>query len=291
MGGNLAQDLAQVGQLTNMIGDSAHRLASSIRHVKGHRFKDAWRVLSTPSVRSRGLGYRVTPKGSEPQPWKSVAENWLALQYGWKPLLMDIHEALRSLANAQIYSPNVVRTARGTGKWKTHTVTELGTTSQWYQKTGYRMVTTYTNCTIGMRYSIDSNFVQFLAQTGFTNPINLLWEVLPYSFVVDWFIPIGPYLETLSAFDGLSLVDGFETNITKQYTLSVHDYNGQYPAYASPPNPKTTWDFKSRYWREYIQVNRMKLYSFPSLTRPHFKNPLTVTHALNGLALLRAAFA
>jgi len=318
LNGNLAQDLAQFGQLTRMVGDSVNRINRSIRLVKKGRLDAAWSALVTPTTSSRGLGYRVSgefgkrpkksksalpidlrldPKGQvrkvdldvgrDVSPLKSVAENWLALQYGWKPLLYDIHGALQAIADYMVRSPEVVRTARGKGNTILKTSLDNTISSHYTQKTGVMKVTTKTFCTIGIRFTVDSSLRVFAAQTGFTNPINLAWEVLPYSFVSDWFLPIGPYLETLSAFDGLKFLDGFESNKTVQYTSSVQNYNGKFPINGYP---HVTIDLKGNYWRTWVIVNRTKLFSFPVANFPDFKNPLSVTHVLNGLALLRAAF-
>jgi len=313
--GNIAQDVAQMGQMVNMVGDSVHRIAAAIHNVKRKNYRDAWECLSTPTTKSRGLGYRVSGErlrnksggsvmpidfrvdmrksvdvdlGRVVSPLKSVAENWLALQYGWKPLLADIHGALRSFANYCIQEPEVVRSVKSSSRLCSKTTSEVGTTSSWYVKTGELRVATYSSCRMGFRYTIDSKLKAFAAQTGFTNPINLAWEVLPYSFVVDWFLPIGPYLETLSAFDGLAFLDGWVTNATVQYTSGYHNYHGRFPVQQNPEDTKFTK--QARYWREYIVISREKLFSFPSATMPTFKNPLSVTHVLNGLALLRAAF-
>jgi hypothetical protein len=37
----------------------------------------------------------------------------------------------------------------------------------------------------------------FLRQMGLGNPASILWERIPYSFVIDWFLPIGNYLELI----------------------------------------------------------------------------------------------
>jgi hypothetical protein len=317
--GNIAQDLAQFGQLTRMIGDSARRIAGSLLLVKRGRYEAAWSRLITPTIASRGIGYRVSgeplikskrPKSAMPKidlkldptgsvkrvdldvgrvtsPLKTVAENWLALQYGWKPLLSDIHGALEALSRYLVQEPEVVRTARGKGYDRIVSSLDNTMGGNFVQKTGVMKVTTITHCTIGIRYTVDSGLRAFAAQTGFTNPINLAWEVLPYSFVVDWFFPLGPYLETLSAFEGMKFLDGFESNATVQYTSSVQNYHGKYPYWTYP---HVTLDIKGDYWRTWVIVNRAKLYSFPTLVAPAFKNPLSVVHALNGLALLRAAF-
>jgi len=33
---------------------------------------------------------------------------------------------------------------------------------------------------------------------GLTDPLTAIWELTPYSFVVDWFIPIGDYLQNVA---------------------------------------------------------------------------------------------
>jgi len=125
-----------------------------------------------------------------------------------------------------------------------------------------------------------------MSQTGFLNPINLVWEILPFSFVVDWFLPIGPYLEAASAFNGLEFVDGSQTQFTRANTVSAVDFEG-----SSAGNP-TQWAYEhARFYAEYVVLDRVKLVSFPSLTFPSFKNGLaSIEHASNGLALLKSVF-
>jgi hypothetical protein len=231
--GNLAQDIAQVGQMTRMVGDSIHRIVASIHNVKRGHLKAAAESLMTPTTASRGLGYRVSGEfgrkkkssrsvlpvdlrtdmtisrvdldlGRVVSPAKSVAENWLALQYGWKPLLSDIHGAIKSVADFMSDpGEDAIRAVKASAKKVDKQKVEQGVMSHHYQKTGMMEITSYSYCKIGYRYRVASALKTFLSQTGFTNPINLAWEVLPYSFVADWFLPIGPYLDTFSAFYGL----------------------------------------------------------------------------------------
>ena len=39
---------------------------------------------------------------------------------------------------------------------------------------------------------------------GLTDPLSVAWELIPYSFVVDWFYPIGTYLENLNTIPKLN---------------------------------------------------------------------------------------
>jgi hypothetical protein len=137
----------------------------------------------------------------------------------------------------------------------------------------------------GLRYKVDSAAKSFAAQLGFTNPVNLFWEVLPWSFVLDWAWPIGTYLELLSAFDGLTFVDGFCTQFSKQRLTAEISFNG--PVQAAGGNVR----MYGSYDRTTIQVNRTKLTTFPSPKIPRLKNPISRVHVANALALLRTAFA
>lgn len=290
LNGNLAQDLAQWSQTTRLIGDTAMRLSRAIKEVRLRNFETAaWTLFSTSPehVRERGYPKNVAfHKGHYPSVSKSLADNWLAFQYGWKPLLQDIEGSMRSLADYYHKNPNLVRTARASASFETETVVPIGNLSTTFTKCGDMTVITKSSCKIGFRYTVASRLTQFLAQTGFTNPINLLWEVLPYSFVVDWFLPIGPYLETLSAYHGLAFQDGFVTKFTSQSTFAAYQYKG----YLLPPNAAVKWDTCGRYSRLWLQLDRTKLSDFPTSERPMLKNPFSTTHALNALALLKSSF-
>jgi hypothetical protein len=60
----------------------------------------------------------------------------------------------------------------------------------------------------------DQNFIM-------GNPLELAWEVLPFSFVVDWLIPIGDYLSALDALKGVSAVTGTVTRKEEYHHLHI----------------------------------------------------------------------
>jgi len=182
----------------------------------------------------------------------------------------------------------VVYTARSSAHYQEQrsSYMSLGTAGSPY--IGTQTETFTADIRYGMRYQIDNHLKAFLAQTGFTNPINLAWEVLPYSFVVDWFIPIGPYLESLSAWDGLVFLDGWRSQTTKLYTNWSVGYSGK--QFVLDPTNHQMIGVTGNRTREAISYARTRLTAFPSQTIPSFKNPVSGTHAANGLALLNSAF-
>jgi hypothetical protein len=279
---NIAQDIVQMSQTTAIITNTVKRLRNSIRALKKGNFQAATYSLwdaKHPTFRNKGGLHHS----------KTLAENWLELQYGWKPLLQDIEGVIAglktlSLANRSVQtiyaSANATNTINGLLRDDTGGNPKVVCGS-------YRFITT-SRTKFSIRYTVADHLVAFLAQTGFTNPVNLAWEILPYSFVVDWFLPIGPLLESFSHWDGLVFLDGTETSFTRESVFFDLSYSGN----TWPDGLKHLEETSliGAFKRESIRLNRTKLTAFPTLSAPSFKNPISTTHALNALALLRSAF-
>lgn len=277
--GNLAQDFAQMGQTLDVIVNSTRRISRAIQALHEHNFVEAvkqiWQGTSRKPRFNEGLSIR-----------KPLANNWLELQYGWKPLLSDIDASMRQTARFFADSRPIWKVR---GKAGNETVVNFPLTYLTTNTVGSGTVCTTSQTVYGLRYTVADKLKLYLSQTGFTNPINLLWEILPYSFVIDWFLPIGPYLQNLTAFDGLDFVDGYKTQFTRQMVTAAANFAGRRPdTTASDP---VLLDVSGTYSREYIIVNRTKLTSFPKANNfPSLKNPISPTHAANGLALLNNVF-
>jgi hypothetical protein len=123
---------------------------------------------------------------------QTAARNWLELQYGWLPLLSDAEAGAQFLAH-QTSSPFQYRV--------TATRFAGGTSAAmpWVQG-----VFDTSNANFKWKYrgtSSSKRIIAFLREkdvvglSGLKDPLSVVWELLPYSFVVDWFIPIGNYLQ------------------------------------------------------------------------------------------------
>ena len=42
-------------------------------------------------------------------------------------------------------------------------------------------------------------------QLGLVNPASVAWELIPFSFLVDWFLPVGKFLESYTDTVGMQL--------------------------------------------------------------------------------------
>lgn len=118
---------------------------------------------------------------------KHAANNWLQLQYGWLPLLKDAHDGAQFLAHylnapsQQVYRVRgrIAYNMAGFDLFKVSGATNWASATGWYRH--------------ALKATLKEKDV--VALSGLTDPLSVAWELLPYSFVIDWFIPIGNYLQ------------------------------------------------------------------------------------------------
>lgn len=276
--GNIGQDFAQYGQTFDLIGGNAKKISGALNDLRKGNIPGAVKTLwstSSPKFRRRG----------GPSKTKDLANNWLELQYGWKPLLQDIRDSMEALARYNLANADIVHVT-GSATVEDKVTSDVGLFEYGAVVGGKLITTTNSHFKYGLRYQISSHLVSFLAQTGFTNTLSLEWEILPFSFVVDWFLPVGNWLQTFSAWDGLQFLDGYTTSFVRQRATLAISYSGQ----PVPSDPHYTFTANGSMTREWVKLSRGTLSSFPSGRFPQFKNPFSIVHVSNALALLRQAF-
>jgi hypothetical protein len=123
-----------------------------------------------------------------------------------------------------------------------------------------------------------------MSQLGMANPLSLAWELLPYSFVVDWFLPIGQFLSSLDYALGLEFRYGWMTVQHRQSWNSrlTRTHGTQFGFEAD-------WSGGTGNGKGFY-MHREALHSFPFPPLPVLKDPFSPIHMANGLALLSEAF-
>lgn len=290
---NLAQMYGERRQTAGLVMNSLHRLvnlagalkkgniAAARRLINGSPGRDTvkrvsvWNRNGTHVIGKRFVHTRKGKTAGLP-PVKTFAELWLEYQYGWRPLLGDIYGSCEELANT-FYAPKMLRIS--------------ATASEEIEQKGYLYTGIpweHVNRTIRNRSHVvfmfqePTEWTNVLSRTGLTNPALLAWELMPYSFVVDWIAPVGEYLSNLDATVGLNFVKG--STATRQYielTSRMVPHVTGYNTYTYSGSVVTRKrDSKSR--RVYTSV--------PSVPLPVVKPSMGVERGLTALSLLTQIF-
>lgn len=289
--GSAAVTIAEVGRTAQMIGDTAIKLATAFRHLKKGKIQKFSETLGiTVSTRKQGLlrsrylRQKADVRGDKLQ---FAANTWLEFSYGWKPLINDVYTQCENLANYLTEKSSAVREAKGSAKSEliTRKVTSGGpgtwiTTRNASHRSRFRYV---------VRYTVPEGSNSIANVFGLTNPMIVAWELIPFSFVADWFLPVGNYLESLTATQGLVFHSGTLT-IKQRAEISVSTMSDGKSIADQGGTRRFILTGGGKCINNISSKERVVLSSFPTPRLPSFKNPLSVSHATSALALIQSVF-
>lgn len=256
---NFAQALAERAQTARLLEQMVGRLITAIKAAKTGNLPRAARALFPGNSRQ-------------------LAQDWLALQYGIKPLISDISGAAALLTEPRTFQYDV----------KVRTREELPRERIYTQNMGTFPCKTdvysegYVEVTYKARVVVTDDFVRTVHRSGLLDMETLAWELTPYSFVIDWLLPIGDYLAARDAFSGLT-IQYLTKTVFKKETISCTRQIGGYK------NGYTWSNWTGGYVIEKVSTVRSLLSSVPKLPYPSFKDPVSAGHVANALALLRVS--
>lgn len=233
--------------------ENGHRVMTAFNAIRKGKFKDVRDALRVSGGRD--------PVG------KDASSQWLEYQYAWTPLLMDVKNGYDEFRRKAL-DPNcifsVVRNVSETGSINSHTYD------------GWRILGSCEKKTqVKLWFTIDDPYLYRMQQLGLANPASLAWELLPFSFVVDWFLPIGELIESTTATMGTKFHAGYNTQFIENdcYAIDV-------PGSAVSLQSSTVQHIRTR------QYDRQPYRDFPKPV-PYIKDPFSLSHGLSFLALLR----
>lgn len=275
---NLLQVVGERRQTIRLIESSIMRIVSAVSRLKARDYAGAARALG--KVASSGRVKRFNRRVKHDYV-SALADAWLELQYGWLPLIQDAKGAAEFIAQRALNEHRVrtVKSATSTRIDSKALPSQSG--SPWIRKTVYRRVTVKY-----VAYYESSDAVHAATQLGLLNVPAVAYELTPFSFVLDWFLPLGTYLSNLDSTSGLTWKKGcktvFERIVVQAQTLpSRTRYSGQSIGTVVAVSGTASMG------EEIVNVTRTKMNSWPDIELPSFKNPASVVHVLNALALLK----
>lgn len=265
---NLAQAFAEREQTVRLFVDAASTIAKSVRAFRSGNPKSIWALIKA--------------EGSGP----GIPRRWLELQYGWNPLMSDVYGSADLLQSSngdgKAFRASVSAVVKQTSpiSWvkSSSSTSDFGIQVQGKLLQGVK---------VRLDYTLENPFLALLSQVGVTNPVYLAWELLPYSFVVDWFSRIGDWLSSMDAATGWSLIGGSCTVLQKLDEKGIGIYNrpslDAYYTYSALSDP-------SSYFNNRMSMRRTIYTSSPLPAFPGIKNPFSSGHIANALSLLVTAF-
>lgn len=229
-------------------------------------------VESLPRVRRKSDLYYFFPK--------LIGNSWLQWTYGWKPLISDIYNVADE-AVRKVQTSTIVRSSATQRYDNTHArnFPISGFDKGRYVRRGGQSVR------FKCRFAIPEKDFSVERWTSL-NPVSIAWELLPYSFVVDWFVDIGSTLRTLES----SIL--YRTYFQSGYWswLSWYDTTVTFPRYYRWANQFEAhafiWDRPPVAWERYRSFRRYVLTSSPRPRTPTFHVDLSWRRLLSSAALL-----
>lgn len=263
------------------LGGFSNALGISVSKSQSRRFHRRRRLVFVDNKKDN-RSIVVKKAALEAKKEKFSRDAWLEYTYGWMPLLQDIHSTAKALALVVVNPMNAVRVVRART-----IVTSFREREDFLRNvkvTTNMKVTTFGDMTLN--YTIP-NGVSFGDAMGLYNPLMIAWEVIPFSFVVDWFLPIGNAIEALTAYNGLQFVSG------SYQRREIVDEQVKCTPGKSWRAGSVVWgpqDINCSLTLQSVSMTRSFLNSFPSYGWPAFKDPRSVKHMASALALLSSVF-
>lgn len=255
---NLGIAFAERNRTARLVADTATSITRSLRALRRGNWRGAWNAL--------GSSRRDQPRG------RTIPQKWLEMQYGWKPLLSDVYGSVDALSRHP--ADNWIVTGTGIESEEVKRSKD-GTVSS-------DICDVDVEAMRGVFCRIDAipqnDLLMAFSSLGVTNPLQVVWELVPFSFMVDWFLPIGSYLESLDAMLGYGDAYYSESRFAKG-NWKVTSRNG-------------VWNKNDVTWactvgtKEVVRLSRTVSDSVPVPTMPRLRDGRSLTRMANALSIL-----
>jgi hypothetical protein len=182
---NVAVAYAEASKTSDLILDTARRIDR------------AYRAFRKGDLRGIAQNLNITPK--------RLHKSWLEYKYGWMPLLMDVKGSAEFFAQQHVTRPTRFTVTASesllTNIPSSGSTTFVGIPGSVHPYTA--LISGHTEIKVKIWCELSSPHLSAMQQLGLTNPALVAWELVPFSFVFDWFIQVGDWLTALTAQQGV----------------------------------------------------------------------------------------
>lgn len=284
--GELLTSMIQWDSSLDMITKRSVQLLAAFQAVKQKKFKYAAKLLRIEIPRG-------AKKRSSRQ--QSATSLWMEYWMGWAPLVGDIAHAIETLTRAPkkpSFTHFSVAVAQTSVVDKSTFVVTNATWKAYRRRKNVlskkQFFTAYGD------YRVINHNLVLADQLGFTNPALTAWQLIPFSWMFDWFGNVGTILGSLTDFLGVEFVNTgqasrvelfHELEIVEYGTEQYREYEGQWPM----KTRLILWDDLRQSCRYTSNVRTPGPLPSPSFNIAML-NRLSLTRAATSISLLYESF-
>jgi hypothetical protein len=221
-----------IAELRETLGFLRNPLGAFNKQLEDYR----WRKRARKSLNHKTTG-------------EYIRDNWLSYRYAVRPLVQDIQNAAEAVARTVLDNEPLRQTARGYASESGETE-QTGAISSLYDHTTRTVKTVSVRAGILYEISRDPNT---FGMTVPDIPV-ALWEAIPYSFVADWFLNIGSFIQAISPVGGVKRLGSWTT--VKTETSTTREIWWERPGTSSGITRVVTSDGRSTETYDSISVTR-----------------------------------
>lgn len=228
---DLATELAESAQTAEYLKGLLPRVKDSLaglyRAYKGMRNPKRELARFRKFAKKKGKGFKPS---QVPDPLKKAAGYWMEYNYAVRPLMYSVADATKAIAQT------------GRNAYQSKRQRRIHSDRHRHEEGDYV-------CEVDLEITYRVMARQSIDLDRVTSKVSLwipsaAWEIVPYSFVVDWFVGIGDYLAALRPFYGNQRV--FSSSVKTERTIRVFrresdDSNSQTPTPPKPPYSQRVW--------------------------------------------------
>lgn len=237
---NFGESLVEFTETVGLLNKTMGTLFRGFSYAKNGQWSKLGRLWDNPGAVSRM---------SKLPPSKRLAKGYLEFQFGWAPLLSDVYSAVEAYSNGLATTGDRIRKKSG-------------------QLTTKRNLDRPLEATATASGIVRNQGAARLNQLGLSNPALMAWNKLPFSFLIDWFVPVSTYLGGITASAGLGCFSLCTT--TQQLTTFT----------------TTGWD-SSVIYRQTLRATRLPVFSSFGGLSPR-DSALGMGQSITLIALLRS---
>lgn len=150
-----------------------------------------------------------------------AAETWLEYRYGWKPLLLDAMTIVKELHNCSVKAAKPRAVVRSGFATERKVQRDAGLTGDGFFPS-FCVITESDKCRVasGIIHSVKQRNAMEVAMKTLGLDLRsapaTIWEVIPFSFVVDWFVNVGDWIQAIVPDPAITVIDTWSTVVEER---------------------------------------------------------------------------